>query len=202
LKLRHAIARGALACVLLHIACSRSTPASRDYATKLQQDRAGKDALFRTDEGPLTPQQRAMFRGLNYWKPDLEFAVDAHLTAAAAPESLQFPTSKGTFDPYVKLGRLQFELRGRPYALTLYRSVEGGHLFLPFIDRTSGKDSYGAGRYIDIELGADGNTRLDFNRAYNPYCAYNPGWTCPLAPSENMLDLRVEAGERSFAPGH
>jgi len=199
---RRAVARCALVCLLLPIACSRSTPAARDYVTTLQRERAEKDALFRTDAGPLTPQQRAMFRGLNYWQPAADFVVDAQLIAAAGLDSLQFPTSKGTFDPYVKLGRLQFELRRRPYELTLYRSVEGGHLFLPFIDRTSGRESYGAGRYIDLELAADGSTRIDFNRAYNPYCAYNAGWTCPLAPSENMLDLRVEAGERSFAPGH
>jgi uncharacterized protein (DUF1684 family) len=137
-----------------------------------------------------------VFRGLKYWQADSDYSVAAQLVAAAPPESLQFPTSKGTFDPYLKLGRLQFQLRGRPHQLTLYRSIEGGHLFLPFADRTS------AGRYLDLELGADGSTQLDFNRAYNPYCAYNAGWICPLAPPENVLDLRVEAGERSFEPGH
>jgi len=192
--------RAGLGCAILSSACSRPESDRGEFAVALQRERAAKDQLFRTDAGPLTPEQRPTFQGLRYWKPNAAFAVDARLESAAQPDSLQFPTSKGTFDPYVRLGRLHFELQGRARELTLYRSVEGGHLFLPFADLTSGRESYGAGRYIDIVLNPDGTARLDFNRAYNPYCAYNAGWICPLAPPENTLDLRVEAGERSFEP--
>jgi uncharacterized protein (DUF1684 family) len=186
----------------LSIGCSRSAPDRGAFAAALQHERDAKDRLFCTADGPLAPEQRPSFQGLRYWKPNAAFAVDARLESVAPPDSVRFPTSKGTFDPYVRLGRLHFQLQQRPFELTLYRSVEAGHLFLPFADLTSGRESYGAGRYIDIVLNPDGTTRLDFNRAYNPYCAYNAGWICPLTPPENSLDVRVEAGERSFEGGH
>jgi uncharacterized protein (DUF1684 family) len=184
------------------LGCSRTTPADRQYATGIVAARAQKDAIFRTDSGPLTSEQRGAFKGLRYFAPDPGWRCEARLELAARADTLGFPTSKQTFDPYVRVGRLQFEHRGQALALTLYRSVEGGQWFLPFRDRTSGGDTYGAGRYLDVEPQPDGRVRLDFNRAYNPYCAYNTGWICPLPPPENTLDVAVRAGEKGFDAGH
>jgi uncharacterized protein (DUF1684 family) len=90
---------------------------------------------------------------------------------------------------------------GRPTRITLFTSPEMHELFLPFRDATSGRETYGAGRYLEVDPpDADGRVVVDFNLAYNPYCAYNPDWSCPIPPGENWLDVPIRAGERTF-PG-
>jgi uncharacterized protein (DUF1684 family) len=93
---------------------------------------------------------------------------------------------------------------GVPVALTVYRSSGGDDYFLPFMDATTGDDSYADGRYLDLPATGDGRLVVDFNYAYNPYCAYNPNWSCPIPPSENRLRVSINAGEKNFsdAEGH
>jgi hypothetical protein len=189
------------ACALaIGVAGCGKSPAERARIEALLEARRAKDALFATPEGPLAPEQRAVFRALRYYRPDLRFTCTGWLERDAVPDTVRFPTSQGGFDSYLRFGRIRFHLGGTPRTLTLYQALDGAHLFLPFSDETTGRTTYGAGRYLDVELAPGDSVLLDFNRAYNPYCAYNSRWSCPIAPAENHLPLAVAVGERNF--GH
>jgi uncharacterized protein (DUF1684 family) len=179
------------------VACTRQNPEQRAYADSLQEWRQRKDAYMRGADGPLTPEQRAAFHGLRYFAPRPDLVFEASLEAPAVTDTVRFLTSTNTQEAYLRLGVLRFEFGGERYALTVFRSLDG-HLFLPFTDATSGRETYGAGRYVEPEPLPDGRFRIDLNHAYNPYCAYNTNWVCPIAPPENHLTLRVDAGERVF----
>jgi uncharacterized protein (DUF1684 family) len=171
-----------------------------------------KDELFRAHpQSPLPPDRRAAFGGLPYWPFDPSARIVARFTAIEDEALRPFPTSTGEEVPFSRVGRLDFRYAGQDCRLDAYwiRGYAGG-LFVPFRDATSGRETYGAGRYLldtikSADLGSDAAARaviLDFNYAYNPSCAYDPRWTCPLAPPENWLPLAVRAGERSPpAPG-
>ena len=115
-----------------------------------------------------------------------------------ARASFEIQTSDARHRPAQRLGRLRFVIDGRELALIAYRVGSSGSdpLFVPFRDATSGRETYGAGRYLDIRVEADGSYVVDFNFAYNPYCAYSDAYSCPLPPAENWLSVRIEAGER------
>jgi hypothetical protein len=179
-------------------ACAPRSPAEREYAAALARDRTEKDTFFASPAGPLTPEQRASFAGLRYFPPSLRWRVTARLEPVAGADTLQFPTSQATFDQFVRAGTLRFDFDGRSHALQLFRAPSDDHWFLPFTDATSARTTYGAGRYLEVVIVPGEPVELDFNRAYNPYCAYNAHWICPLAPPENRLALSVEAGEKSY----
>jgi uncharacterized protein len=160
--------------------------------------RAMKDEFFATDpSSPLTPRQRVRFRGLAYFPPDPTFAVEAEVCPYVTPVDVDLVTSCGDTERYLLAAVAWFEVNGTPAVLTLFRS-ERGDLFVPFRDTTSGTETYGAGRYLGAESLGDGRTLLDFNFAYNPSCAYNPGWRCPIPPVENHLAIPIRAGERCY----
>lgn len=162
-----------------------------------------RDELFRTHpQSPLPPERRASFSGLEYWAYDTEARVLAELEGIEAPP--QPIESRGPepimFRPFA---RARFELHGESLTLEVsWLAAYGGGAFLCFRDATSGRESYGGGRYLlDTVKGADlgedeGKLVLDFNFAYNPSCSYDPGWVCPLAPPANRLAVPVEAGEK------
>ncbi len=108
-------------------------------------------------------------------------------------------TSTGERQKFIPEGKIHVEIEGERVSLTLYRESGRGRYFLPFQDATSGKETYGGGRYLDPQESPDGILTVDFNYAYNPYCAYNADWTCPIPPSENRLDVPVRAGEKAFS---
>jgi uncharacterized protein (DUF1684 family) len=165
--------------------------------------RTQRDELFATHEqSPLTPEARRSFRGLPYFDYDPAMRVLGNVEPAQ-PQRYDITTSgDGTYS-FTRYGIAAFELAGESLMLELYW-VEGygGGVFLPFRDGTSGSATYGAGRYLlDSIKGADLGTRddklvLDFNFSYNPSCAYDPRWVCPLAPPPNRLDVDIRAGER------
>jgi len=191
--------RAAVAVACVAGACKEA--ADPAYVETLTGARAAKDAEFRADTSPLTKAQRTTFRGLQYFAPDARWRVEARFETAASPDTVRFLTTGGSVDSYVRAGKAFFECNGKPCALTLFRQPETGQLFLPFTDTTTGESTYGAGRYVDVEEPAAGVLVIDFNRAYNPYCAYNSGWVCPVAPPENHLDIAVRAGEKNFGHG-
>lgn len=166
--------------------------------TSLAEFREMKDAYFRTRQSPLTPEQRKAFTGLRYFpeNPALHFIVP--LTRLPGTEKIAMQTSTGHVATYVRYGTLLFAVDGHPQTLAVYKSEDHDALFLPFTDATSGVETYGAGRYLDPALEPNGTIELDFNLAYNPYCAYNAQWTCPIPPAENRLTVRIEAGELTF----
>jgi len=194
------VARVGAGCLLLVglVACARRSPEERAYVETLVHQRAAKDTEMQSASGPLLDAQRRRFQGLAYYRPRLDLVFDVPLEPSARADTVRFITSQNTYDTFVRLGVFRFDYRGRPHALALFQSVDNGSLFLPFTDLTSGDTTYGAGRYLNPDPLQDGHYRLDFNLAYNPYCAYNARWICPIAPPENHLDFRVEAGERNF----
>lgn len=168
----------------------------------LDDFRADKDAFFRDDpRSPLTDEQRASFDGLSYFPETPELGVEGWLETDGVDldEAIVMQTSTGGEQTYHRAGVVRFEVEGQPAQVTLYASPDMHELFLPFRDATSGKDTYGAGRYLEVERPRDGGrVHVDFNVAYNPYCAYNPNWSCPIPPGENWLAVPIRAGERTL----
>ncbi len=173
-----------------------------DYPGAVRAYRAQKDAFYRTDpRSPVPVADRADFAGLPYFDVDEDLVFeDLSLEpyAGTEPTSFQIPTSDGRLRPAQRAGVLHFEVADLDCTLTAY-TFEGnadGSLFVPFLDATSGTDSYGAGRYLDLAPEDDGTYILDFNLAYHPSCVYDARFSCPLTPAENRLPVRIEAGER------
>ena len=174
----------------------------KDYVGAIEAGRADKDAYFKHAPGsPIPAAARHAFRGLPYFAvdPSLRF-VDLALEPYAGnePSSFQIPTSDGQLRPAHRAGTLTFEVDGEPRRLTAYvlDGSRGDQLFVPFLDLTSGRETYGAGRYLDLEPEENDTYLLDFNLAYHPYCVYADTYSCPLTPAENRLPIRIEAGER------
>jgi len=165
--------------------------------SKLVNFRHNKDEFFKNDpHSPLTHEQKHHFSGLNYFNenPDLVFTVDVEKFPEKDLVNIQ--TSTGEIQSYQRYGKFNFEVNGKSVDLTLFSS--DGEFFLPFVDSLSGKETYGAGRYLEpVDLG-DGRLLIDFNYAYNPYCAYNELWSCPITPAENRLTVPIKAGEKIF----
>jgi uncharacterized protein (DUF1684 family) len=178
-----------------------------DYVAQVEAFRADKDDSFRSSPAsPIPHEARHDFAGLPYFAVDPALRFEELRLApydGAEPSAFQIPTSDGQLRPAHRAGTFAFELAGEPRRLTAY-TLDGGQgdsLFVPFLDATSGHETYGAGRYLDLEAEPDGSYALDFNLAYHPYCVYSPWFSCPLTPAENRLPVRVEAGER-LPDGH
>ncbi|WP_370225709.1 DUF1684 domain-containing protein [Mesoflavibacter sp.] len=165
-----------------------------------------QNAMFKdASKSPLTDRDRQDFNGLDFFQFDSTFVVKAILKRT--PNSKWFKmkrTLNETTDERV-YGVLNFKLKGKAYTLNVYQGKElmtkkgfEDYLFLPFLDDTNGDTTYGGGRYIDLRI-PEGNTiEIDFNKAYNPYCAYNEKFSCPIVPRENYLDVAVKAGVKMF----
>ncbi len=180
------------------------------YEDAVRAHRADKDAFFKTSHGsPLPAAERDAFEGLPYFDAAEAWVVDdlaLEPYEGDEPVSFQIPTTDGRLRPAERAGRFRFRAPGGDGVLTAYRLARSDgtvddSLFVPFLDATTGTETYGAGRYLDIEPEDDGSWTLDFNLAYHPSCVYDPKFSCPLTPAENRLPFRVEAGER-LAEGH
>ncbi len=186
--------------VLLALTGCTSPPAD-DYSQSLLEARAGKDEMLRTSgNSPVPASRRAALLPLPYFQPDPGYRVPAQLQQdAQAGRTIQMLTSTGQMRPTRVMGRLEFSLNGRPLALEAFEEEgsNGQKLFVPFTDETTGHDTYGAGRYVDLDRTSTGIYVIDFNTAYNPYCAYNPTYDCPIPPKENRLAVAVRAGEKA-----
>ena len=155
-------------------------------------------------QSPLDDDQRAAFEGLNYFEDNEDLALVVEVARFADDEPLlEMSTNTGETRLYRRWGRFSFEVEGEEATLSIYSDVEGEELFMPFRDATNGSESYGAGRYMDsyrpgLRLLPDGRMEIDFNYAYNPYCAYSKQYSCPLPPRENWLSVPIRAGEKKF----
>ena len=169
--------------------------------TELEDFRVEKDAFFRDDpHSPLLPEQRASFDGLSYYPENQALRIRARLETDGVDrdERIVMQTTTGDEQEYRRAGVVRFDVDGEATSITLYRSGDVEELFLPFRDATSGRETYGAGRYLDVEPSdGDGLVSVDLNYAYNPNCAYNPAWSCPIPPAENWLTVPIRAGERT-----
>lgn len=176
------------------------------YEEAITAFRADKNAFYRdSPDSPLLPEDRPAFTAIAYFAPDERYRLEGltiGTSESGEERTLHMPTSDGQLRPATRVGRLRFRLDGRELSLHGYAlpGMHGGSLFVPFLDATSGHETYGAGRYLDLELEEDGSYTLDFNLAYHPTCVFSPYYSCPLTPEENRLPVRIEAGEK-LTPG-
>lgn len=166
-----------------------------EYATAL---RAAKDAYMRDDPTSPLGKERSGFDGLKYYPYDPTLAFPVRLDPDVLTEAVQMGTSTGESREYPRAGKIHFEVGGDAVELTIYG--ERDNLFLPLRDATSGHATYGAGRYLEPEMTGEDTVFVDFNLLYNPYCAYNEQFSCPLPPVENWLKVPIAAGEQNYAP--
>ena len=157
--------------------------------------RRQKDDFFkRHPQSPLTPEQQARFTGLSYYDPNPD--LDLTVTVEPFPEqiTMQMQTTTGSVQTFQRYGQFAFMVDGQEARLTIYLADYG--FFLPFADAGAGQETYAAGRYLEPEHLGGSQFHVDLNQAYNPYCAYNNGWTCPVTPPENRLKVAIRAGEK------
>ena len=167
--------------------------------SELDNFRRAKDEFFARDpHSPLSGQARQSFKGLAYFPPNPDLVIRAPLDVTAQPEDVRMVTSDNDEQIYHRVGVVRFSVDGQPVQLALFSSDDTGRLFIPFRDATSGQETYPAGRYLEAEPPEDGEVVLDFNYAYNPYCAYDSNYSCPLPPVENWLKVPIRAGEKDF----
>lgn len=156
-----------------------------------------KDDFFAIEpQSPLTREQKKKFKGLSYFPANDELRFELRVEEFESKQLTLIQTSTGDVQEYERYGKFSFSVQGQPTELTVYRS-EGGY-FLPFTDALAGKETYPAGRYLEPEPLGGRRFLIDFNLAYNPYCAYNERWSCPLTPPENRLKVAIPAGEKIF----
>ena len=173
---------------------------------EIEAIRREKDHFFKEDrESPIPHRLRTQFSGLAYFPVDPRYTVRARLMRDPNPQRVVLETSKGIPRDMIRIGIFEFEVEGTMQRLATFKAVpQPGHhhedrsLFVPFRDATSGKETYGAARYLDIDEQPTDEYVLDFNLAYNPYCAYSDDYVCPFPPRENWLAVPIRAGEKNF----
>lgn len=153
---------------------------------------------------PRSPLQKSDLQKLKYFAANEDFIIEAKYEAMVKSDSVIMPTSSGKLKYFVKAAKVSFEVDEVKYQLFMYKPASAAEgyrsLFLPFYDLTNGTDTYGGGRYMDLEAPDSGQTiiKLDFNKAYNPWCAYSDGFNCPIPPEDNRLTISVWAGEKMY----
>jgi uncharacterized protein len=189
--------------------CSKSQTEDRpapELRDRILQERLAKDEAFKSGKDSPVPEiARAGFHGLSYYPIDrnLSFAVKLH--RYPGPKQVRLTSNTGEIRRGLRYGYFEFQAEGSTCRLQVYRLEDspesGAALFIPFRDSTSGHETYAAGRYIDLMENTSGVYALDFNRAYNPYCAYNSEFSCPIPPEENTLNVPIRAGEKKYLSG-
>lgn len=179
------------------------TGTSEEYKRQMNTARKDRDDYMRNNaESPFADSSQA-FKGLSYFEPDEKFRILANLTPVEDKKVIILPTSDGQESRYLEYAFAEFDLDGESCRLLILEVMDmgptRGTLFLAFADATSANETYGAGRYLDINK-VPGSTAitLDFNKAYNPYCAYNDNFSCPFPPKENILNVAIRAGEKTY----
>ncbi|NIQ37979.1 MAG: DUF1684 domain-containing protein [Proteobacteria bacterium] len=170
--------------------------------TLIEREREEKDRFFReAPSSPLTLRDQRGFQGLRYYPIDLRYLFSGRIERypEAKRAYVKLPTNKGNFRTYIKEGIFRFRIDGIEFGLTVYRFLGRSRLFLPFRDKTNGEETYTYGRYVDVEVTSDNEIVVDFNRAHNPFCAYNPKYTCAYASEENILSVPIPCGEKNFS---
>lgn len=188
--------------VTVSVACAQDFKKETDKYRKKY-----KDEFLSSANSPL---KEADLPFLQFYEPDSAYRVVAKFEKSRG-QSFEMPTYSGVNKTYVKYGKVKFRINGKKQTLTVYRSLSlqqlakyKDYLFIPFKDKTNGDESYGGGRYLDLKTTdiKDGQLVLDFNKAYNPYCAYSDGYNCPIPPAPNHLPIAITAGEKKFGKDH
>ena len=175
-----------------------------EWKEKLERERKEKDEFFAVHwQSPIPAEERAKFRGLVYYPPDPDYRFELELHEHRDKKMLKIEDTGGNMRDFLRWGEFRFKVGNEECILQAYKSdPREERLFIPFKDATSGKETYGAGRYIDLEYERDrtpeGKWILDFNKAYNPWCAYSKNYVCPFVPPENWLKVPIRAGEKKY----
>ena len=191
--------------IILFLFCSSIIFAQKDVAAaekfQAELNKSYADSL----KSPLLKDDLKQFKGLDFYPIDEKFMVEAVFIRTKREKSFKMKTTTSRTPMYKKYGELHFSIDGKALKLNVFQNIElskkpgfNDYLFLPFSDLTCGKDSYIGGRYIDMRIPKSGKITIDFNQAYNPYCAYNYEYSCPIVPLENDLDIEINAGVKKF----
>jgi hypothetical protein len=199
------------AIIILSLAQGIPTPAEgRDQnEIKLEEQRVlewrRERNAFLKDHGrsPLLPQDKKDFKGIKCYPFDAQYFFSGQIERTVLHINnpkyyATFLTNKGTSKRYIRYGKFHFTLNGRDYTIEIYKSILSDNLFIPFKDKTNGRETYEGGRYVEAEILPGYKIILDFNTAYNPSCAYNDKFVCVIPPKENILDIEIRAGEKNF----
>lgn len=185
--------------LLLQVSLTMSQETAQEF-----QDNLNKEFATRA-ESPLTEEDFKVFKALEFYPIDEKFIVEAKFVRTPREKVFKMKTSTSRLPEYKKYGELLFQINGKDFKLNLYQNLElskkegyEDYLFLPFSDLTCGKESYIGGRYIDMRIPKTKTVTIDFNKAYNPYCAYNHKYSCPIVPLENDLAIEILAGVKKF----
>ena len=171
---------------------------------RIKEFRKGRNGFLKNHpRSPLKGEEREQFQALDVYPVNLKYVFTGkidryHLNIHNPDYYATFPTNKGTNKRYIRYGKFTFELDGETYTLQLYKSILSDHLYVPFKDKTNGKETYELGRYIDAEILPGYYTIIDFNMAYNPNCMFNEDAICPIPPKENFLPIEIMAGEKKY----
>jgi uncharacterized protein (DUF1684 family) len=192
---------------ILGSACSKNESRTENPVSKqdpILMERAAKDEAFRSGtNSPIPEEDRSSFQGLEYYPAKLDLRFSLRLNRYSRPKQIRLATNTGEIRSGLRYGYFEFTVENQTCRLQVYRLDDvtennGPNLFIPFRDATSGDETYGPCRYIDLKENTSGIYELDFNRAYNPYCAFNNKYSCPLPPPENVLSVPIRAGEKKY----
>ncbi|WP_396147772.1 DUF1684 domain-containing protein [Flavobacterium sp.] len=188
-----------ISCFLVSSAQDKTAETSKEFQENLNLDYADKE------KSPLTKEDLKSFKSLDFFPISDKYIVEATFLRTKKEKVFKMKTSTDRLPEYVKYGELSFTIDGVACKLNVYQNIElikkpgfDDYLFLPFSDLTSGKESYIGGRYVDLRIQKGKLWTIDFNKAYNPYCAYNHKYSCPIVPLENDLNVEILAGVKKF----
>ncbi|MEA3560416.1 MAG: DUF1684 domain-containing protein [Candidatus Omnitrophota bacterium] len=174
-----------------------------EWKKQLEKERSEKDEFFIADpNSPIPLENRFKFEGLKYYPLNQDYRFELELWVHSEKKVLDIEDTQGEIRRFIQWGEFRFRLDEKECAIQAYKTdANDQDLFISFRDKTSGSETYGAGRYLDFsaerDINREGKWILDFNRAYNPFCAYNKAYACPLAPLENSLEVKIQAGEKN-----
>ncbi|MBN7811313.1 DUF1684 domain-containing protein [Algoriphagus sp. H41] len=173
-----------------------------DYIEKIEKERERQFKFIRFNiDSPLTEEQKAKFTSLTFYDIDPAYRVKARLLPIEEKKVREVPLTDGSVQRYIEHSYAEFELGGKTNRLLLLQAmdeVDKRNFFLAFADETSARETYGGGRYLNVRQDGKNSITLDFNLAYNPYCAYNPDYACPIPPKENLLEIALPVGEKNY----
>lgn len=197
--MRNIIIGGALLLCLM----TKAQECSKENAVAFQEKMNKEYA--NPEESPLTKEDIKTFKSLEFYPIDTDFCVEARLVTTPNEKPFYMQTTTSRKPRYRKYGELHFTLKGKEVKLDVFQSMDmmkmeeyKDYLFLPFTDLTSGNGSYGGGRYVDLKIPAGNTLTIDFNTAYNPYCAYNHSFSCPVPPEQNDILVEIKAGVKEY----
>lgn len=186
--------------------CSQKKVIFDDYIASIKDFQNNLNLEFKNkNESPLTEEDRIKFKSLDFFPIDSTYQIHAKLELEKDAKIFSMPTTTDRLPLYKKYGKATFIIDGKELTLSIYQNQDliqqpnyKNYLFIPFTDLTNGKETYGGGRYIDLEIPSGDTIVIDFNKAYNPYCAYNSKYSCPIPPKENNLNVSIKAGVKKY----